>query len=193
MNANTRDHDAETLTYLRKFTEAVLAYTGAAKVDMIGHSMGVTLGRRVVKGGNVVSSKVDLGASLVPYVDTFLGLAGANLGLVSCGNMMKDFYDTCNDKTGFYPGTAHNVKLSAYLQELNVDTQKEGEYVVSALSTKDDLIMYGDKVFGFYTSQWPTEQDTKIYDTKAYTHIGMRDMTVDLQYNAIVNHQLVDG
>jgi len=39
------------LEYLRAFTEAVIAYTGAAKIDVIGHSMGVTLSRRVIKGG----------------------------------------------------------------------------------------------------------------------------------------------
>lgn len=31
--------------------EAVLAYTGAPRVNIIGHSMGVSLGRKVIKGG----------------------------------------------------------------------------------------------------------------------------------------------
>lgn len=37
--------------YLRKFIEAVLKYTGAEEIDLIAHSMGVTLSRRALKGG----------------------------------------------------------------------------------------------------------------------------------------------
>jgi len=41
---------------LRAFTEAVLNYTGAEKINVISHSMGVTLSRRVIKGGIVKAS-----------------------------------------------------------------------------------------------------------------------------------------
>lgn len=51
--APDQTHSKEYLTYLRAFTEAVLAYTGAEKINIISHSMGVTLGRRVIKGGVV--------------------------------------------------------------------------------------------------------------------------------------------
>jgi len=51
--AQDQTHSKEYLTYLRAFTEAVLAYTGAEKINVIGHSMGVTLSRRVIKGGVV--------------------------------------------------------------------------------------------------------------------------------------------
>lgn len=46
-----RTHSCETLTYLKKFAEAVLKYTGAEKIDVISHSMGVTVARKVVIGG----------------------------------------------------------------------------------------------------------------------------------------------
>ena len=52
---------------MRKFVEAVLVYTKAPKVIVIGHSMGVTLGRKVIKGGNVVdhvAGNYSLGPSL---------------------------------------------------------------------------------------------------------------------------------
>lgn len=37
---------------LRAFVEAVIAYTGAPQVNIISHSMGVTLARKVIKGGS---------------------------------------------------------------------------------------------------------------------------------------------
>lgn len=37
--------------YMRAFLEAVLAYTKAEKVIVIGHSMGVTIGRKIIQGG----------------------------------------------------------------------------------------------------------------------------------------------
>jgi len=79
-------HSSEYLEYNRAWVEAVLAYTGAEKVDIIGHSMGVTLGRRIIKGGYVKAepNPVDLGEALTNRVDTFIGIAGANYGLVAC-------------------------------------------------------------------------------------------------------------
>ena len=71
------------LTYLRAFMEAVLAYTGAAKVDVISHSMGVTLSRAIIKGGIIKDAKrpFDLGPSLASKVDTYIGIAGGNYGI----------------------------------------------------------------------------------------------------------------
>lgn len=184
--ASQNYHSKEYLTYLRAFTEAVLKYTGAEKIDVIGHSMGVTLGRRVIKGGKVNSTlfPFDLGSSLADKVDTFIGIAGANYGLVTCqyvGSMMP----TCNTLNGFYPGTAKDVGLSSYLKELNDDTSKEGDHVFAMYSTQDDLIMYGDLVFGQYTSKWPSIDDFKEF---TYTHINMRDYTKEIQYNLVTNH-----
>lgn len=75
------------MTYVRKFVEAVLAYTKAPQVVIIGHSMGVTLGRKIIKGGNTldhVQGNYSLGASLHDKVKLFVGIAGANFGLTSC-------------------------------------------------------------------------------------------------------------
>lgn len=89
--------------------------------------MGVTLGRGVIKGGQVPQPEgsFDLGPALTDKVDTFIGIAGANYGLVACYSMY--IVDTCNEDNGFYPGYEEGpVGLSKYLEWLNTNTVKEG-------------------------------------------------------------------
>jgi triacylglycerol esterase/lipase EstA (alpha/beta hydrolase family) len=50
-SASLNNHKKSYVLPLRAFLEAVLAYTGATQVNIIGHSMGVTLGRKIIKGG----------------------------------------------------------------------------------------------------------------------------------------------
>ena len=38
-------HSQEYVQHIRSFIEAVLSYTGAEKIDVIGHSLGVTIAR----------------------------------------------------------------------------------------------------------------------------------------------------
>mmetsp|Transcript_14073 Transcript_14073/g.13676 ORF Transcript_14073/g.13676 Transcript_14073/m.13676 type:complete len:145 (+) Transcript_14073:494-928(+) len=144
--------------------------------------MGVTLGRRVIKGGYVKSDNFDLGDSLSHRVDAFVGIAGANYGLTTCYGESEFLLKTCNNKNGFYPGVMKDVGLSDYLDEMNKDGTREGDYVASILSTFDDVILFGGLVFGRYTSQWPTNDDSKIFSTPEYTHIHLRDETFETQY-----------
>jgi len=84
--------------------------------------MGVTLGRRIIKGGkvNAEAQPFDLGPSLAGKVDTFVGIAGANWGLTAC--YLDPLPGTCSSLNGFYPGYAYGpLGLSSYLADLNND------------------------------------------------------------------------
>ena len=53
--ASQNTHSCKYVMHTRQFINAVLAYTNASKIHIIGHSMGVTLARRAIKGGQVAA------------------------------------------------------------------------------------------------------------------------------------------
>jgi len=180
-------HSKAYLTYLRAFVEAVLNYTGAPQINIICHSMGVTLARKVVQGGTGNDNgPYNLGPSLASQINTFIGIAGANLGLVACVSQMQ--YPTCGTTNGLYPGWAIGpLGLSQYLQNLN-NGPKEAEYLFSLWSAFDDLIGYGDVVYLQYTSNLQDQDGHVEYDNPSYTHLGLRDNTTAEQYQIITQH-----
>ncbi|CAJ0592083.1 unnamed protein product [Cylicocyclus nassatus] len=205
-NAAKRTHDCYDLTRLRRFIQAVLAYTGAPKVSLITHSMGVTLGRKAIKGGAVVDNSVvcNLGTPLTSKVDVFLGLAGANYGLCNCeGTGVLE--PTCNKQNGFWPGDSCDLNsldcglkplpfpcngptYSNLLMGMNTDNIREASLVYSAWSEVDDLILYGDQVWGRPTSLIPTSVGKVVY--KHYTHMQTKENTAADQYTMVVKKTL---
>lgn len=183
---HSRDH----LEYLRAFTEAVLDYTGAAQVDIIGHSMGVTLMRKVVEGGSGFDSlgggSYSLGGPLTGDVDVFLGLAGANHGLVSC-YLTGPTTPTCGATNGLYPGYlwwgTGPYNVSDFLVDINATVGDEGARIYTIWSTADAIIGYGGLVYGETTSRIPGQDAEAVYSTLG--HFEVRDLTTSLQVSAV--------
>ena len=159
----TQYHSRENLTRVRTFLQAVLAYTGASKIDIIAHSMGVTLARKAILGGAasdaLAGGDYDLGPSLSSHIDAFLGISGANLGLTSCWTSGPTT-PTCGATNGFYPGTRIGfgpvVGRSAYLNALLGQTG-EAAYVASMYSPTDEFLGTGALVWGSVTPTIPGE------------------------------------
>ena len=85
--------------------------------------MGVTIGRKIVKGGAAIdhsAGSYNVGASLASKVKVFIGLAGANYGLTVCYSTSTT-YLTCNKGDGFFPGSLPSSGPSTFLNDLNMN------------------------------------------------------------------------
>jgi triacylglycerol lipase len=101
--------------------------------------MGVTLGRKIIKGGDATdhaAGKYNIGVSLKDKVQNFIGIAGANYGLTACYSV-PDVYQTCNKVDGFFPGLLSSSNPATFLYELNIQGGAEGKKVYTIWSKHD--------------------------------------------------------
>lgn len=182
--AQEQDHSPDKVHRIRAFMDAVLGYTGAGRIDVVAHSMGVTLARRAILGGTM--DGIDLGLPLTNQVDAFVGIAGANRGLTAC--FLAEHKPTCSDEDGFFPGYPSflgPVGESDFLETLNAQSGYEGARVYSIWSTSDQLIGFGGLVYGSYTSRIPGQDGEKVYSGYPYGHFCIRDLSADVQVEMV--------
>lgn len=158
--------------------EAVLAYTKATHINVIGHSMGVTIGRRVLQGGESVDQSAgaySVGPSLKSKVNSFIGLAGGNLGLTACfgGSLIP----TCSNIDGFNPGNLPTSGPSKYLASLNTAPAAEASKVYTIWSKYDTLIGTQCVVWGKVTCRIPGQTSEVVKDSLEWDHFAVRDKT----------------
>ncbi|HEV7677264.1 MAG TPA: hypothetical protein VGQ42_01690 [Candidatus Dormibacteraeota bacterium] len=84
--------DDDEVPDLCRFIEAVQWYTGSVQVDIVAHSLGVTITRKLMS----------LYPSLASDIVGFVGIAGANHGTSVCSGLQSSYYG-CNE---IGPGTA---------------------------------------------------------------------------------------
>jgi triacylglycerol lipase len=84
------DHCGAELVAVSRALDAALAYSPTGRVDVIGHSMGVTLAARAIADGGHAAD-----------VDAFIGIAGGFRGLSSCRGMVMP---ACSSSCGLQPG-----------------------------------------------------------------------------------------
>jgi triacylglycerol lipase len=183
LKAGQQYHSEKYLSEVRAFIQAVKEYTGASKVDVIGHSMGVTLARKAIAGGTGVDSQThhafNLGAPLTTSVDTFVGISGANNGLASAmftGNLLP----TTNTTDGLHPA-------SKLLKELNQVGHDEGAHVYTIWSNLDEVISVG--IAGL-TAPIEGQDGQKVYNSFPYGHMGTKNLTGQEQVEMVRDHKI---
>ncbi|CDW76003.1 lipase [Stylonychia lemnae] len=187
-------HNSEWILQIRKFIEAVIDYTGAEKVNIIAHSMGVTLSRAAIKGGKYSigdDQEIDLGEPINEFIQTYVAIAGGNYGVSICNiQFYYDAFRICNNQTGFFPGTQDDKPqckdISKFLGRLNKNKIKEGDYTYALLSLYDQVVP--PVVFNRYTSFFPTMDQGFIFNSSEYDHVGVRDLTANVQYVLVNQH-----
>ena len=92
--------DDDQVPQLCRFVELVQWYTGSEQVDIVTHSLGVTIARRFM----------ELYPSLARDVVGFVAIAGANHGTTVCRGLDTSYYG-CNE---IAPGTAWLATLNAH-------------------------------------------------------------------------------
>ncbi|CAI5448221.1 unnamed protein product [Caenorhabditis angaria] len=202
-NTNTtaavfRFHDCRTVIRLRKFVEAVFDYTGAREINIISHSMGVTLARKVIQGGWIQdeNESCNIGKPMTNKIRAILGIAGANYGLCACiGHSESVVWPTCNSDNGLWPGETcvnanfeglcaadplpgpcNGLQYSKFLTDLNTIRYKPALNIFSMYSTEDELIdlrrSMGDILIGNGNLVWgrPTSEIPWSDGVKVYTN-----------------------
>ena len=185
MTVDEYTHSQINIMQVRRMMEAILEYTGSDTINVVAHSLGVTMARRAILGGlevDIDGSTYDIGQPLSESVDTFIGIAGANLGLASCTFAVTE---VCDDELGLYPGTWSNGDLenqSALLETLNSSEHYEGSRVYSIWGESDGLLgqdtMLDCLLYGTNTCRIPGQDDEY---NEYLNHFDIRDETVNMQ------------
>jgi triacylglycerol esterase/lipase EstA (alpha/beta hydrolase family) len=78
---------------LRRFVRAVMAYTGARQVDIVGHSLGVTLAREWMRQDDARH-----------LVRRLVAIDGPNHGIINCSPSQENYFQLPS-QGGFTPGS----------------------------------------------------------------------------------------
>lgn len=176
-----QSHDRTRVGQVRAFIESVLEYTGAPRVHVVAHSMGVTLTRKALQGGRLVDGRgpVDLGPSLRERVDAFIGIAGANLGLNAARS--NPLVRVWNPLNGFFPGLPTPLGVvgrSRFLVDIN-RRQGEARRVYSIWSRADAIVDVS--VGGAPSGRIPGQRSEVVFDDLDHFQIKDRTGPVVLQ------------
>ncbi len=148
---------------LAVFVKAVLAYTGAAKVDLIAHSLGVTIARGMLAQH----------PELAEVVEDFVAIAGANHGTTVCRRLWLVWIIGWRE----FMGCDELVPGSDWLQSLNgLNAERETPGPTRYLTVYDGTgtdILYLRRLFG-----WPVrDQDSPAL--KGANNVKMPGLTHD--------------
>jgi pimeloyl-ACP methyl ester carboxylesterase len=125
---------------LRNFVHAVLAYTGAKRVDIVGHSLGVTLARAWMREDHANQ-----------LVRRLVAIDGPNHGIVDCSPNPANYWQL-PALGGFTPDSAicreYGATDTPFLSWLNRGTETPGPTRYLAIRNADTSFVYFSKQDG---------------------------------------------
>lgn len=162
--AACNDHNGSEETPVGNAIVGAIAASCTGEIDVLGHSMGATLAGRVID---------NLAAR--PYVDTFVGIAGAFRGLWTCGNWPWNIWTTT---CGYWGLSVSSPFLDALYGE------RFGDRVYSIKSWSDQIVCSTGvcTIGGVHSSSIWGEDGSLTY---SYGHFGLLWYTADAQANLI--------
>jgi pimeloyl-ACP methyl ester carboxylesterase len=163
--AACNDHGSANTNPVKSSMQSALSHSCTGKIDVVGHSMGVTLAMKAINELGYASK-----------VNTFIGIAGAQHGLNSCGVYpFNVIAPTCGSN-----GLSINSPLIN-----SVRNKRYGAKMYSIKSYIDEVVCIGScYVYGSHTSNIDGQNAT--YDF-ALGHLGLQHYTTSTQANLIMN------
>lgn len=158
------DHNGSEETPVLNALVDAIASSCTGRVDVIGHSMGVTLAAHEIEK-----------YGLKPYVDSFVGIAGAWRGLWSCGSYPWNVWTSTCGSWGLSVGSPLVNSLAG---------KKPGARAYSIKSNIDQIVCSTGvcTVGGVHSSTIPGENASYTYATG---HFGLLTGTAVMQANLI--------
>jgi pimeloyl-ACP methyl ester carboxylesterase len=133
---------------LRRFVRAVLRYTGARQVDIVGHSLGSTLPREWMRQDRAY-----------PLVRRFVGVDGPEHGIINCSPNAQNYYVTI----GFNPDSPVCLEFGSdhtpLLRRLNRRDETPGPTRYMMIANADTSFVYIDKQDGVLPPVPPEDRE----------------------------------
>jgi pimeloyl-ACP methyl ester carboxylesterase len=127
---------------LRRFVQAVLDYTGAKQIDIVAHSLGVTLAREWMRQDRAYH-----------LVRRFVAVDGPNHGIVNCSPSAGNYYQL-PIFGGFTPDSAvcqeYGSPNTPFLSQLNRGSESHGSTRFLVIRNADTSFVYFAKQDGFF-------------------------------------------
>jgi pimeloyl-ACP methyl ester carboxylesterase len=172
---------------LRAFVRAVLAYTGASQVDIIGHSLGTTLAREWMRQDDAYA-----------VVRRLVGVDGPNHGILNCSPSPLNYYATI----GFTPDSPVCLEYGAadtpMLAQLNAADETPGPTEYLMVVNTDASFVYISKQDGVLPPVPPEDREGRPHDFSASARLegaqiaemtgqGVHDTVLFAAHTGIIN------
>lgn len=163
-NPAANDHGAADIKPVKTALFAALAHSCTGKIDVIGHSMGVTLAMKAINE-----------LQYAGRISSFVGIAGAQHGLHSCGVYPNNFPTaTCG---------ADGLSIDSPLVN-SIRGKRYGARMYSLKSFADEIVCIGGcNVNGSHTSNIDLQDSSVTYELG---HYALESETADKQVELIM-------